>query len=232
MKLTDVRIEAVEHQYEDYLYRTPIKFGGKVLDRVTLLNVKCMVRTVGGKSAHGFGSMPLGNVWSFPSRVLSYDATLGAMKALAERIGRIIGGCTEVGHPIDLALALEPEYPQGGGRGHGGTAAGGADPAALHAGRRQRLRRRRARRLRQGPRPQLLSHLRTRLPVPRPRPLPRRRVRRRIAGTVPRADAAAADAAVSPDRRPGPDREYQISFKGVDDGLPETLPEWIRATTA
>jgi L-alanine-DL-glutamate epimerase-like enolase superfamily enzyme len=107
---TDIRIESVAHRYEDFLYRTPIKFGGAVLDRVTLVNVECSVRTVNGKTARGFGSMPLGNVWSFPSRVLGYDATLTAMKALVERVGRIVGDCTAVGHPIDLAWTLEPEY--------------------------------------------------------------------------------------------------------------------------
>ena len=96
--------------YEDFLYRTPIKFGGTALDRVTLVNVECTVRTVGGKIGRGFGSMPLGNVWSFPSRVLDYDATLTAMKTLVERIDSIVGHCTEVGHPIDLAWTLEPEY--------------------------------------------------------------------------------------------------------------------------
>ncbi len=110
MKPTDIRIESVQHAYEDYLYRTPIKFGGTSLDRVTLVNVECTVCTGSGKTAHGFGSMPLGNVWSFPSRVLGYDATLAAMKALAARIGRIVGDCTETGHPIDLAVALEPEH--------------------------------------------------------------------------------------------------------------------------
>jgi len=110
VKPTDIRIESVEYRYEDYLYRTPIKFGGTALDRVTLLNVDCTVRTGAGKTGRGFGSMPLGNVWSFPSRVLDYDATLAAMKALVERIGRIVGGCTETGHPIDLAATLEPEH--------------------------------------------------------------------------------------------------------------------------
>ncbi len=110
MKPTDVRIESVQHRYEDYLYRTPIKFGGTALDRVTLVNVECTVRTASGKTARGFGSMPLGNVWSFPSRVLGYDATLAAMKALVEHIGRSVGDCTESGHPIDQAFALEPEH--------------------------------------------------------------------------------------------------------------------------
>ncbi|HEV2948963.1 MAG TPA: enolase C-terminal domain-like protein, partial [Gemmataceae bacterium] len=56
--------------------------------------------------------MPLGNVWSFPSKVLDYDATLEAMKALAERIARIAADCPESGHPIDLSWSLEPAYLQ------------------------------------------------------------------------------------------------------------------------
>src|SRR5437773_419123 len=91
-KPTDIRIEDVRYTYEDYIYRTPIKFGGSVLDRATIINVDCTVRTAGGKVSKGFGSMPMGNVWSFPSKTLSYDTTLGAMKALADRISRITVG--------------------------------------------------------------------------------------------------------------------------------------------
>src|SRR5205807_8067657 len=60
----------------------------------------------------GFGSMPLSNVWAFPSRRLAYDDTLGAMKALAERIARITADHKETGHPIDLTRSLEPMYFQ------------------------------------------------------------------------------------------------------------------------
>jgi L-alanine-DL-glutamate epimerase-like enolase superfamily enzyme len=107
---TDIRIESVAFSYEDHLYRAPIKFGGTAVDRVTLLNVECRVRSRDGRSATGRGSMPLGNVWSFPSKVLGYDATIAAMKALAERIRDLFAGCTETGHPIDIGHALEPEY--------------------------------------------------------------------------------------------------------------------------
>jgi L-alanine-DL-glutamate epimerase-like enolase superfamily enzyme len=110
VKPTDIRIEAVGHRYEDFDYRTPLKFGGTVVDRVTLLNVECHVRTVRSGTAKGFGSMPLGNVWSFPSRALGYDGTLAAMKALAERLATITGAYPESGHPIDLTWALEPAY--------------------------------------------------------------------------------------------------------------------------
>ncbi|PYQ03835.1 MAG: hypothetical protein DMF82_12255, partial [Acidobacteria bacterium] len=107
---TDVRIAEVRHGYEDWVYRAPYKFGGRVVDRVTILNVRCRVETRNGATAGGFGSMTLGNMWAFPSPTMSYDVTLEAMKSLAERIDRIAGGCREFGHPLDLALVLEPEY--------------------------------------------------------------------------------------------------------------------------
>jgi L-alanine-DL-glutamate epimerase-like enolase superfamily enzyme len=114
-KSTDVRIEEVRHEYEDYLYRTPIKFGGTEVNRVTILNVHVVVKTAMGKTAKGFGSMPLGNVWAFPSRLLSYDQTLAAMKILASRISKITAAYKEYGHPVDLNVALEPQYLKAAG---------------------------------------------------------------------------------------------------------------------
>src|SRR5229473_2544411 len=110
MKSTDIRIDQVSFGYEDFRYRTPIKFGGTALDRATILNVNISASTRGGQRARGFGSMPLGNVWSFPSKLLTYDETLAAMKELAARIATIAGDCREFGHPIDLTMALEPYY--------------------------------------------------------------------------------------------------------------------------
>ncbi len=109
-KPSDIRVETVSHSYEEFLYRTPYKFGGRAVDRATILNVQCTVRTRKGAMAKGQGAMPLGNIWSFPSKVMSYDTTLGAMKALAERIERITAECTEFGHPIELNSLLEPAY--------------------------------------------------------------------------------------------------------------------------
>src|SRR5215208_6107052 len=78
-KPTDARVESIEFGYEDYKYRAPLKFGGAIVDRVTLLNVNCAIRTRNGKTAKGFGSMPLGNIWAFPSQ-MPYERTLNAMK--------------------------------------------------------------------------------------------------------------------------------------------------------
>src|SRR5262249_35001853 len=106
----DIRIASCRFGYEDFIYRTPIKFGGIAVDRVTLVNVHLTVETRAGKSATGFGSMPLGNVWAFPSRVLGYEQTLSLMRAATERIDRLFATCKETGHPIDIGLTLEAEY--------------------------------------------------------------------------------------------------------------------------
>ncbi|HET6573105.1 MAG TPA: enolase C-terminal domain-like protein [Fimbriiglobus sp.] len=113
MKPTDVRVKDVAIDYEEYRYRTPIKFGGVALDRVTILNIGMTVETAAGKVARGFGSMPLGNVWAWPSRALSYDQTLAVMTRLAGELA-IAYSFSGIGHPIDLTHQLE----QGGGFEH------------------------------------------------------------------------------------------------------------------
>lgn len=107
---TDVRVEEVRTSFEDYRYRAPYKFGGTEVDRVTLLSVRCRLRNKAGKTSEGFASMPLGNVWSFPSTSIPYETTLAAMKSLALKIERITRGFSEYAHPLDINLALEPEY--------------------------------------------------------------------------------------------------------------------------
>ena len=102
-----VRIKHVTFGYEDFRYRTPIKFGGVAVDRVTLLNAFVTVETRGGFVSRGFGSMPLGNVWAWPSRVLGYDQTLGGMRQAAGQIAAAYRECKEAGHPIQITHRLE-----------------------------------------------------------------------------------------------------------------------------
>ena len=104
----DARIVEVDHAFEDFRYRTPYQFGGRSVDRVTILNVNCRIKTGGGREAWGFGSMTLGNAWAFPAA--TQDEGLGAMMALAAEFRGRTAACNETGHPIDLFRALEPEY--------------------------------------------------------------------------------------------------------------------------
>src|SRR5438309_7619182 len=81
-----IRIETVEHSYEDFLYRTPYRFGGRQVDRVTLLNVRCRVRSRDGRTAEGSGSMTMGLAWAWPQAAKAYDRGLDLMKQLAGHI--------------------------------------------------------------------------------------------------------------------------------------------------
>jgi L-alanine-DL-glutamate epimerase-like enolase superfamily enzyme len=109
---TDITIQQVRIEYEDHAYRSPLKFGGIITDKVTLLNVYVRVKDRNGREMEGFGSMPLGNVWSFPSRKHSYDETLGAMKALAEEIRDITDSYDDYDHPVGINAVWEPLYRQ------------------------------------------------------------------------------------------------------------------------
>jgi L-alanine-DL-glutamate epimerase-like enolase superfamily enzyme len=106
----DIRVERVRFGFEEFSYRTKIKFGGNVVSQMTLLNVQVEISDRKGRKATGRGSMPLGNVWSFPSKVYSYDDTLGIMKRMATLFGTLTAEYREFGHPVEINYLLEPEY--------------------------------------------------------------------------------------------------------------------------
>jgi len=106
----DIRLEHVSLSCTEYPTRTPLKFGGVVVDRLAVLDVECIARSRDGRTCLGRGSMPLGNAWSFPSAVLTYDQTLDAMKALAQKIATLATSYKEYGHPLDINADLEPAF--------------------------------------------------------------------------------------------------------------------------
>ena len=109
-KPTDIRIVDVAYSFEEHAYRTPLKFGGVPTDRCVLFNVEVRVETRDGKTATGQGSMPLGNVWAFPPRYVPFDDSLSAMKQLAELAVAATQACGLCGHPLEFSESLEPEF--------------------------------------------------------------------------------------------------------------------------
>lgn len=110
-KATDVRIKFAALAVEPLPFRTPIKFGGRVQEKTFLLNVSLTVESRDGKrQATGFGSMPVGNIWAWPSDKVTGEQTEQAMKVFAEEIVEFGSVCTEYGHPIDLGYHLSAEY--------------------------------------------------------------------------------------------------------------------------
>ena len=110
MKNSDIRVLNAEYNFERYDYRTTLKFGGVPTDHCVIFNVKIRVRTRDGREAEGCGSMPLGNVWAFPPKYVPFDQSLEAMRKIAERSAKLTEQCDFVGHPIDISEVLEIEF--------------------------------------------------------------------------------------------------------------------------
>jgi L-alanine-DL-glutamate epimerase-like enolase superfamily enzyme len=106
---TDVRVADVDPSMERVAYRTALKFGGVPTTHATVFTVRMRVETLDGRSAWGSGSMPFGNVWSFPSKRVSAADTAKAMEVLGQKIARAYTAFDERAHPVELAHRFEPE---------------------------------------------------------------------------------------------------------------------------
>ncbi len=106
---SDVRIREVAYRIRPEPMRTPLKFGGSVMRDLDILSVRITVERRGGGTATGLGVMPLGNVWSFPPRLETPQRSLEAMRKLAPLLQEVFRGSTESGHPVDLLRDLLEE---------------------------------------------------------------------------------------------------------------------------
>lgn len=110
-KSTDICIKDATCVFEPLPFRTPLKFGGRVIEKSFLINVEVTVETKEGrKHALGFGSMPVGNVWAWPSGKVSAEQSEEAMKQFAQGVVDLANSCPEYGHPIELVYHLSAEY--------------------------------------------------------------------------------------------------------------------------
>jgi len=109
-KPTDVRLLQATAETERFAYRTPIKFGGRVVTDVVLAHVAVDVVTRDDRRGRGFGSMPMGNVWAWPSQKVPGESALQAMVTLAQRLVREAAGYQDYGHPLEITQALSQGY--------------------------------------------------------------------------------------------------------------------------
>ena len=115
-KPTDINIQQVATSFTEIEYRTPIKFGGRVVANATLFNVDVDVETNDGRRATGHGSMPLGNAWGWPSQVEPGERTLNAMIALGKQAALLTEQYNGAGHPIEIMHDLTNFTHGPGGR--------------------------------------------------------------------------------------------------------------------
>ena len=105
-KPTDIRLCEATASTQYFKYRAPVKFGGRTVTDVVLLDVEVEVETRDGRRGRGLGSMPMGNIWAWPSQKLSTDQTLAAMIEFGQRMVRHANGYRGDGHPLEITHEL------------------------------------------------------------------------------------------------------------------------------
>ncbi len=109
-KSTDIRILEAVCAFEPVTFRTPLKFGGRIVDHADLINVDVTVETRSGRKAQGFGSMPVGNIWAWPSETVAPEQSEAVMKRFAEEVVELANAYSEAAHPIDIVEQFLGEY--------------------------------------------------------------------------------------------------------------------------
>jgi L-alanine-DL-glutamate epimerase-like enolase superfamily enzyme len=105
-KPTDIRLCDATASTQYFKYRAPAKFGGRTVTDVVLLDVAVEVETRDGRRGRGAGSMPMGNIWAWPSQKLSTDQTLAAMIEFGRRMVSHAGDYRGIGHPMEITHEL------------------------------------------------------------------------------------------------------------------------------
>ena len=128
----DVRVVACEVTFEPVPFRAPLKFGGRVVDRTELINAAVTVERRDGKTATGLGSMPVGNVWAWPSDVTDPETAERAMKRFAEETAWNLESEGTFGDSLQIADEglTDHEHSAGGSDGVGRARRPDADARA------------------------------------------------------------------------------------------------------
>lgn len=111
-KPTDIQILEIRVETEPLPFRAPLKFGGRVVSHTDIINVTARVRNGAGREAEGMGSMPLGNVWAWPSQSVDTEQSAEAIRRLAKTVGAAAGNLTGAAHPLDHVHLLSQQYRQ------------------------------------------------------------------------------------------------------------------------
>lgn len=108
--MTNYHLEEVTSRTEAFHYRSPMKFGGRVVEDVVVYHVDVTLVDDAGRRAAGHGSMTMGNIWAWPSSQVPADETLAVLIALADRVVARARAGDQFSHPMHLIHELEQEY--------------------------------------------------------------------------------------------------------------------------
>jgi L-alanine-DL-glutamate epimerase-like enolase superfamily enzyme len=109
MSKSKIAVVEAESEKFPYLYRSPLKFGGRVVKDVTVFRVALSLEDQNSKKkAHGIGEMTMGTAWAWPSVSLTPEMALKTVIVLAERIVAAATSLVADQHPLHLSSQIKP----------------------------------------------------------------------------------------------------------------------------
>jgi len=109
MKTSDIKIINVETFRVHTVCRTPLKFGGVVVDEVPIGYAKVTVENREGKRAAGWGAMFLMDLWAWPVSKATHETKNSVMCELFESYGKLLNDFKEYSHPISIFMEIEAD---------------------------------------------------------------------------------------------------------------------------
>jgi len=109
-KPTDAMVKSAQIDFESVAYRAPLKFGGRVVSHTLIANAEVVLEARNGRYVAGHGSMPIGNVWAWPSADVEPQQSEEAMKQFAIQVAELFDSYPDYGHPFEIEYAVSAEY--------------------------------------------------------------------------------------------------------------------------
>jgi len=109
---SDIRIVELRAAFPEVVFRTPLKFGDRVIERLPLCEVAALVENRAGRRAVGRGAMLMSDFWGWPNPRVPHEVRLDAMRALVLRLGRELEAMREPAHPLEIFHQVEPALPE------------------------------------------------------------------------------------------------------------------------
>ena len=105
-KASDISIKQAANSTKSFSYRQPMKFGGRVVEDVTVLRCEVSVGKSGSrKKITGTGEMTMGNAWAWPSKIPG-KVTLKLLLDLADRLAKKVSDASLSGDPLQITREM------------------------------------------------------------------------------------------------------------------------------
>jgi L-alanine-DL-glutamate epimerase-like enolase superfamily enzyme len=107
MKDSDIRIREIRTFKAPAACRTPLKFGAVVVEDIPIGYARAVVESRAGEVAVGWGAMFLMDLWAWPTAQAPRAATTRLMCELLDAYAELVQGRSEFAHPIEIFMDSE-----------------------------------------------------------------------------------------------------------------------------